>query len=132
MDDSIIGLLATPTCSFRRFQCAQSTPWYCTFVAAPKIEYHWDLIHRYSSLKRLLRVTALCFKIVRRLRKHSFTAHPTNISTEEMEAAKIFWIKATQAAFFSHEINTLKSNSILSTPHAFTRLTAFLDHKVVI
>ena len=38
------------------------------FVAIAKIDYHWDLIYSYSSLHKLFRFTALCYKIFSRLR----------------------------------------------------------------
>ncbi|XP_043276054.1 uncharacterized protein [Venturia canescens] len=99
------------------------------FVATPRVEYHWDLIHRYSTLSKLIRVTALCSKVISRLRRQ--TDSPL-ISRDDMEAAKVFWIKATQAAYFSHELRSLKSNIPLQRTHVFSRLTAFLDHEGVI
>ena len=49
-----------------------------------------------------------------------------------MEWAKLFWIKATQAVYFAHELNALKDYSPLPKTHAFNRLTAFIDSQGVI
>lgn len=101
-------------------------------VATPKVDYHWDLIYKFSSLQKLIRITAICFKVIARLKKQPISTPVTIISSREMEAAKLFWVKATQAAFFAQELKTLKSNSTFGKTHAFARLTAFLDHEGVI
>ncbi|XP_074107705.1 uncharacterized protein LOC141532971 [Cotesia typhae] len=44
----------------------------------------------------------------------------------------MFWIKATQQAYFSSEINTIKSGNQLHKSHALSRLTARLDHKGIL
>ncbi|XP_071578375.1 uncharacterized protein [Temnothorax nylanderi] len=44
-----------------------------------------------------------------------------------LEKARLFWIKATQAAYFTHKIKMLTTNSRLPTAHAFSRLTAYID-----
>ncbi|XP_071579348.1 uncharacterized protein [Temnothorax nylanderi] len=49
-----------------------------------------------------------------------------------MERARTFWINATQAAFFTHELKVLHSNSLLPTSHPFSRLTAFIDNQSTI
>ncbi|XP_071632825.1 uncharacterized protein [Temnothorax longispinosus] len=48
-------------------------------------------------------------------------------SHSALEKARLFWIKATQAAYFKHEITMLTTNSRLPTAHAFSRLTAYID-----
>ncbi|XP_024887121.1 uncharacterized protein LOC112464394, partial [Temnothorax curvispinosus] len=49
-----------------------------------------------------------------------------------LEEARLFWIKATQAAYFTHEIKMLTANSRLPTAHAFSRLTAYIDAQGII
>ncbi|XP_024873079.1 uncharacterized protein LOC112455411, partial [Temnothorax curvispinosus] len=44
-----------------------------------------------------------------------------------LEEARFFWIKATQAAYFTYEIKILTANSRSPTAHAFSRLTAYTD-----
>ncbi|XP_076545702.1 uncharacterized protein LOC117610838 [Osmia lignaria lignaria] len=50
----------------------------------------------------------------------------------DLEKAKIFWIKATQSAYFSHELKMMVNNQTLPSSHAFNRLTAFIDDQGVI
>ncbi|KAK2577936.1 hypothetical protein KPH14_012848, partial [Odynerus spinipes] len=101
-------------------------------AAAPKIDYHWDLVYRYSSLNKLLRLTSICFKIASRLRKVPGSTPVSHVSSVDMEKARIFWIKATQSTYFSHELKMLTSNRPLAASHAFSHLTAFIDAQGVI
>ncbi|XP_018342727.1 PREDICTED: uncharacterized protein LOC108748856 [Trachymyrmex septentrionalis] len=94
-----------------------------------KVDYHWDLVHRYSSLNRLLRITTLCQGFFLRLKGQYDRSRATCISVNDIKKAKIFWIKATQSAFFAHELKVLSSQSYLPTSHPFSRLTAFIDHQ---
>ncbi|XP_077263060.1 uncharacterized protein LOC143897942 [Temnothorax americanus] len=49
-----------------------------------------------------------------------------------LEEARLFWIKATQVAYFTHEIKMLTANLRLPTAHAFSRLTAYIDAQGII
>lgn len=58
------------------------------------------LVDRYSSLEKLLRVTAYCLRITSRKRiKHAY------ITIEERDKALRYWIKSEQERFFSLEID---------------------------
>lgn len=93
--------------------------------------YHWDLIYRYSSLNTLLRITALCIRFIGKLR-NSLDTSPSLISPKDLQQAKLLWIRATQTAYFSHEIQLLTKGSLLPHSHPFSRLTAFIDKGGVI
>ncbi|RLU16083.1 hypothetical protein DMN91_011841 [Ooceraea biroi] len=54
------------------------------------------------------------------------------LTPASMEWSRLFWIKATQSAFFAHELTILNSQSPLPASYAFNRLTAFIDHQGVI
>ncbi|XP_011858176.1 PREDICTED: uncharacterized protein LOC105555744 [Vollenhovia emeryi] len=54
------------------------------------------------------------------------------ISPETLEKARLFWIQATQATYFSHELKALQADSPLAKAHAFNRLTAYIDAQGVI
>ncbi|XP_011859298.1 PREDICTED: uncharacterized protein LOC105556798 [Vollenhovia emeryi] len=55
-----------------------------------------------------------------------------HISPETLEKARLFWIQATQATYFSHELKALQSDSPLAKAHAFNLLTAYIDAQGVI
>ncbi|XP_034938590.1 uncharacterized protein [Chelonus insularis] len=92
----------------------------------------WDLVNRYSTLNKLLRITALIIKFTSRLRHSSVTSPLASITTADIEKARIFWIKSTQAAHFHQEIRTLSNNQHLPPNHSFNRLTAYVDSEGVL
>ncbi|XP_034944084.1 uncharacterized protein [Chelonus insularis] len=55
----------------------------------------WDLVNRYSTLNKLLRITALIIKFTSRLRHSPVTSPLASITTADIEKARIFWIKLT-------------------------------------
>ncbi|XP_071631862.1 uncharacterized protein [Temnothorax longispinosus] len=81
--------------------------------AASQPDYHWDLIYKFIAL-------------LRGFWDGSLDSHSA------LEKARFFWIKATQAAYFTHEIKMLTANSRLPTAHAFSRLTAYIDAQEII
>ncbi|XP_077270148.1 uncharacterized protein LOC143901597 [Temnothorax americanus] len=91
----------------------EARPGTALHAAASQPGYHWDLIYRFISLLGSCRRTPLDL--------HS-----------ALEEARSFWIKATQAAYFTHEIKMLTANSRLPTAHAFSRLTAYIDTQGII
>ncbi|XP_076545269.1 uncharacterized protein LOC117609699 [Osmia lignaria lignaria] len=97
------------------------------FASAQKLSYHWDLIYKYSSLIKLYRLTALCFRFASRLKRKLEAPPVIIIPSCDMEKAQLFWIKATQHLYFANEIKMLNSGSTLHTTHLFCRLTAFID-----
>ncbi|XP_011859306.1 PREDICTED: uncharacterized protein LOC105556806 [Vollenhovia emeryi] len=110
----------------------EARPGVSLLTATPRTEYQWELIYRYSSLTKLLRITALCFRFISRLRKVHDSLPARHISPETLEKARLFWIQATQAAYFSHELKALQADSPLAKAHAFNRLTAYIDAQGVI
>ncbi|XP_011879269.1 PREDICTED: uncharacterized protein LOC105568304 [Vollenhovia emeryi] len=54
------------------------------------------------------------------------------VSPETLEKARLFWIQATQATYFLHELKALQADSPLPKAHAFNRLTAYIDAQGVI
>ncbi|XP_074108450.1 uncharacterized protein LOC141533456 [Cotesia typhae] len=104
-----------------------------TAVIQPTI---WDLIDLpcvktfHKDLNKLLRITALCHRAIscfKRIPNSNVSTSP--IGPADLEKAKLFWIKATQQAYFSSEISTIMSGKPLAKSHALSRLTARLDHQ---
>ncbi|XP_024891955.1 uncharacterized protein LOC112467525 [Temnothorax curvispinosus] len=91
----------------------EARPGIALHAAASQPDYHWDLIYRFISLLRKRRYKPLDLHSV-------------------LEEARLFWIKATQAAYFTQEIKMLTANSRLPTAHAFSRLTAYIDAQGII
>ncbi|XP_011858208.1 PREDICTED: uncharacterized protein LOC105555775 [Vollenhovia emeryi] len=110
----------------------EARPGVSPLTVTPRTDYQWELNYRYSSLTKLLRITALCFRFVSRLRKVHDSLPVRHISPETLEKARLFWIQAAQATHFSHELKALQADSPLARAHAFNRLTAYIDAQGVI
>ncbi|XP_074101283.1 uncharacterized protein LOC141528903 [Cotesia typhae] len=107
-----------------------------TAVIQPSI---WDLIDLpcvktfHKGLNKLLRIIALCQRAIsyfKRIPNSNVSTSP--IGPADLEKAKLFWIKATQQAYFSSEISTIVSGKPLAKSHALSRLTARLDHQGIL
>lgn len=87
----------------------------------------WDLVERFSNLTTLLRITAWCLRAIQRFRRQSAKNQSSPINPEEIDAARLFWVKTTQAVYFRNEINQLSRNENLSRSSALLRLAPFVD-----
>ncbi|XP_011859203.1 PREDICTED: uncharacterized protein LOC105556723 [Vollenhovia emeryi] len=110
----------------------EARPGVSLLTVTPRTDYQWELIYRYSSLTKLLRITALYFRFVSRLRKVHDSLPVRHISPETLEKARLFWMQAAQATHFSHELKAQQADSPLARAHAFNRLTAYIDAQGVI
>lgn len=89
----------------------------------------WDLVDRYSSLVKLLRVTTWCFRAAQRFRRRDHcTTHETPLTPAELDRARLFWVKLTQEAYFESEIRHLLKNSPLSRSSPLMRLVSHVDN----
>ncbi|XP_057339388.1 uncharacterized protein LOC130676895 [Microplitis mediator] len=95
----------------------------------------WDLINLpqvkpfNKGLPKLLRITAICQRAIskfKRVPNSSLAISPINPA--DLEAAKQFWIRETQRAYFSSEMKTIKAGKGLHKSHVLSRLTAVVDH----
>ena len=92
----------------------------------------WDLCKRYSSLNRLLRITAICQRVAS-LAKHipnSSLSFPLSVS--DLETARKFLIQSTQATYFSDSIKFLSQGHLLPKSHPLSRFTPFIDHSGIL
>ena len=87
----------------------------------------WDLLHRYSSWSKLLRITAYCLKFVRKLRQPKSQRICTPLSSVDIDLARKFWLKYVQALWFKAEIAALREKSPLVRRSPLNKLQPFLD-----
>lgn len=87
----------------------------------------WDLLKKYSSLHKLIRITALCKRFILRLKKQADSIRQTPLTIQELNEAKYFWAKKTQETSFFKERNLLLKGENLPSNHHLVRLTPFLD-----
>ncbi|XP_025270835.1 uncharacterized protein LOC112639871 [Camponotus floridanus] len=84
---------------------------------------------RFSSLKRLLRVTAWCRRWLR-VREDRSTGtqqrFPSTLSAEEIERARVCWIRRVQSEKFRAELKLISQGLALSKSNSLARFSPFL------
>lgn len=96
-------------------------------VATPPT--YWDLLDRFSSLKKLLRITAWCRRFISCLRKQPNSTSNFPLTPAELEESRIFWIREVQKAWLLEEIRILGKGGVLPRSNSLVRLTPFLDRQ---
>lgn len=91
-------------------------------LSCTKVE-EWDLVKRFSSIAKLIRITALCRRAFRKDNKWI-----GELRAEELLLAERFWVAQTQMLAFSSEIQQLTSSSRLSRKSRILSLQPFLDN----
>ncbi|XP_071056518.1 uncharacterized protein [Onthophagus taurus] len=97
----------------------RSTP--ASHTATPSDE-GWNLKHRYSSLNKLLRVTAWCSRI---FSKSSYVSDV--LTPDEVDKALMFWVQECQQLSFRKEIRELLGGRVISKSSPLFRLSPFVD-----
>ncbi|XP_015123788.1 uncharacterized protein LOC107045894, partial [Diachasma alloeum] len=92
----------------------------------------WNLVDRFSSFNRLLRVTAICRRFIARLRKTPNSSLRYPLTLGDLEEARILWIKLTQAAHFKDQLRAISRGERFSKSHPLTKLTPFIDRQGVL
>ncbi|XP_029162606.1 uncharacterized protein LOC114934126 [Nylanderia fulva] len=89
-----------------------------------------EMLLRYSSLQRLLGITAWCRRWLRIHRQpHHEHGQLGLISADEIEEARISWLKTVQAAAYKEEIRHLQREQPLPSRSSLLKLSPFLDSK---
>lgn len=99
-----------------------------SIVTSVKSIEPWNLLYRYSSLNRLLRITAICKRVINQFRGVPNSSLNFPITPQELEAAKLYWITSIQQHYFRQEIKILSKGQPLPRSNPLLRLTPFLDN----
>lgn len=86
----------------------------------------WSLVNRYSSLKRLLRITAICKRV---FLKKNVSRNYGPLRAEETEEALLFWIGQSQENHFSSELKVLTNSSEVARGSPLLKLRPFRDDR---
>lgn len=95
-------------------------------VANVLVQTPWDIRTKYSSLIKLLRVTAYCQRFIDNCRKPSIKAKGC-ITPLELDAARRYWIKVTQQIHFHTEIDCLQRGLPIPKSSHILTLNPMLD-----
>ncbi|XP_071582180.1 uncharacterized protein [Temnothorax nylanderi] len=87
-----------------------------------------EMLLRFSSLNRLLRVTAWCRRWLRVLHtRPTKQGATTSLTTQELEKAHWAWVRITQAIWHAEELRILSRQEQLPRRSQLQRLNPFLD-----
>ncbi|XP_044594851.1 uncharacterized protein LOC123272215 [Cotesia glomerata] len=97
------------------------------YVSAQPLESTWKIMERPIPLLRMLRVTAICWRVRDMIQRkpNSTLIHP--ITSQEINLALQFCIKETQRVHFHSELQLLAKQASWPKDHPFARLVAFQD-----
>lgn len=112
--------------SLAQTEYIEERPSHVTYTRSDPIHL-WELITRYSNLTRLLRITALCRRVISRFRRTPNSSLTTPITTKELEDAKFYWVKVVQQVSFQPEIKILSKGKLLPRSNSLLRLIPFID-----
>lgn len=88
-----------------------------------------SLLERYTTLDRLLRISAIC---LRWLKKYRHFKQDKIVSLNEIENAKNVWIRREQNSYFEVEINCLQQSKALPSKSNILSLTPMLDKENIL
>lgn len=97
-----------------------------TYLARTSEEANDDILSRYSSLLKLLRVTSFCLRFINNSRR-SNPRRSAFLSRDELEAARIRWIWIVQRREFSEDVRLLEQSQPLPVRSPLIRLRPTLD-----
>ncbi|KMQ87939.1 bel12-ag transposon polyprotein [Lasius niger] len=92
-----------------------------------------ELLLQFSSLQRLLRVTAWCFRWKRRITcRHPPKDTSPILQPDELDDALFQWLRVVQSLHYAAEIANISSNRAVSHQSSLKNLNPFLDDKQVL
>ncbi|XP_011176359.1 uncharacterized protein LOC105208252 [Solenopsis invicta] len=89
---------------------------------APGLVEEPDELRRFLSLRRLLRVTAWCRRWLLR-----GPADGPEVTVNELEEARLIWIRQVQAGYYRGDLRALQQHQPLPSSSSLLRLYPFLD-----
>ncbi|XP_029679590.1 uncharacterized protein LOC115245421 [Formica exsecta] len=95
-----------------------------------KQHHLWELLYRYSSLIRLLQITAQCQRCCAILKGIPQFSLATPLTPADLEGS--YWIRSVQSAYFSSELTIISSGAHLTRSHPLAKFTAFIDHSGIL
>ncbi|XP_029171202.1 uncharacterized protein LOC114940633 [Nylanderia fulva] len=97
-------------------------------------EEEWDLLYKFSSWTKLVRVTAYVHRFLALLRKEKVRKFNKNstLSVDELKRAEQFWLSYVQRRAFKVEFKTLQKTATISKRSSFRTFAPFLGEDSVL
>ncbi|XP_051159301.1 uncharacterized protein LOC127280387 [Leptopilina boulardi] len=103
-----------------------------TFTVTTSHPQLWDLIHQYSDLHSLLKITSICLRFLAILKRIPNSSLANPIGLKDLDLARTLWIKNIQVAYFSADIKDLNRGTKFSRSHPLSKLNPFIDHQGIL
>ena len=100
----------------------------CVLAHAAQEDGAEEILERFSTLTRLLRVTAFCFRFFNQCRR-STTVERGVLTSQELRQCRLRWIGLAQQQAFSKEIAALGAGRAISSSSPLRRLRPLLDER---
>lgn len=88
---------------------------------------YWDLMDKYSTLTRLLRITAICRRFAMCLKRIPQKSLAVPLNPEELNTSRLFWAKVVQKTWFDYEIRIISNREVLPRSNPLVNLIPFID-----
>ncbi|XP_067208442.1 uncharacterized protein [Linepithema humile] len=99
----------------------------CVLAHTTQAKPEEEVLERFSSLTRLLRVTSFCFRFINRCRKNP--CQPGGLTSRELFQSRLRWISLAQRQAFHKEFAALRVGRAISSSSPLRRLRPFLDEQ---
>ncbi|XP_063994400.1 uncharacterized protein LOC135171756 [Diachasmimorpha longicaudata] len=90
-----------------------------------------EFLNRYSTLSKVLQVTATMNRAIQRLRRQP-TPDSSILTTIELNEARTFWVKVTQHQYFESVFQNLNRDIQLPRQHPLAKLTPRIDDQGIL
>lgn len=88
---------------------------------------NWDLITKYSSWRRLVRVTAWCLRFIHNCRISKAERKQDVLKPDEHTNARDFWVRSVQSVAYADELRWLQRKPSISKTSSLRSLNPFLS-----
>ena len=100
-------------------------------ISVTLASFRADLLERFSSMRKIIRVIAYCFRFAHNTKSINAEKLSGNLSSAEKDAALNCILKLTQTTAFSKEIETLSKNQEIDRKSKIMSLNPFLDQGIL-
>ncbi|XP_063994272.1 uncharacterized protein LOC135171574 [Diachasmimorpha longicaudata] len=89
------------------------------------------ILNKYSTLEKVLQVSATISRAIKRFRREEVPQSPV-LTTQELNEARIFWVKLTQTQYFASAYRILVRDQQLPKNHPMAKLTPIINEEGII
>lgn len=106
-------------------------------VATAAVEPQFEIFDKFSSLTKLIRVTAFCLRFIKNCKQKSTTIKEREIqiqplSVNELEQSRLTLVRLVQQHFFVRDISDLNASGSVNKNSPIRKLNPFIDNSGIV